>query len=131
MRRTLEGWLILLISAPILLWGLTKGAVYLVSLAAQVEIRFGKPFPSLLELFFYWVFTAPIATGAYHWMTQSERRKRRFAAAAMILPLACLFAMNVNSAFGEWWLFSSLTLSLIAYIILTLFLAHKISEWQS
>lgn len=131
MRRTFEGWLVLLVSAPILLWGLTKVITYLISIVAQVEVQYGKPFPSLLELFFYWIFTAPIAAGAYHWTTQSELRKRRLAAAAMILPLACLFAMNVNSAFGEWWLFSSLTLSLIVYGALTLLLARKISEWQS
>lgn len=131
MRRTPEGWFLLLLTAPLLLWGLTQISVYLVSLIGQVEISFGKPLPPLIDLAFLWVFTAPVAAGAYHWATQTERKKRLLAATAMGVPLTVLFLMNFASSVGEWALFSALQLALVTYGLLTLLLASKISAWQA
>lgn len=130
MRRTPEGWFFLLLTAPLLLWGLTQVSVSLVSLIGQVAISFGKPLPSLIGLAFLWMFTAPVAAGAYHWVTQTDRKKRLLAGVAMGVSLGVLFVMNFAISVGEWRLFSALQIALIAYGLLSLLLARKISQWQ-
>ncbi len=141
MRRSIEGWLILLLSAPLLLWGTTKISVFLFSTITQIPMASGKIVPSILELVFIWIFAAPVAAGAYHLATQVNPRKRRGAIITMVVPLGLLYALQVGDRLWQslsaraWlldeWLMVALLVGLVMYGLSILFIARKISDWQS
>lgn len=104
-------------------------------------MAFGKPIPSLAEIVLFWLFAAPVAAGAYHYVTQSDRRKQLGASVAMIGPPALLFAIQLidrsaQSISARAWLMDTgllvaLLVGLAAYVWLTLHLARLLASWQS
>lgn len=141
MRRSIEGYLIILLLAPILMHAAVQVAVFLLSLALKKSMGFGRPIPSLPELIFIFLFAAPVAIGAYHYVTQSSQKGRRVAVIVMVVPLALLWAIQAvdrlvqSTGAARWlmdhWLLLALALGLLLYAFAISWVSRVIANWQA
>ncbi len=135
MQRTIEGWLIMLFTAPILLWGITQICSLMVSLMPIIPFEHRWTLPSLPELVFLGVFTVPTAVSAYHYVTQVDEAKRRTAKRVMFIGPVLLYLLQlVDNAVGRPFIELGLQIvrlvSIASYLLITLYLARAIVRWQ-
>lgn len=137
MNRTAEGWFVVLASAPILLWVIPGGVQYISSwlFFPSSPKHFWVP-SSLADAVLLSLFAMPSATGAYHYVTQSDEGKRRKFLKLMLAPTLVLYLIQVADA--HWEAFGWLDvhellvklLGLIVYLVLTLQSARLVVVWQ-
>lgn len=137
MRRSVEGWILMVLSSPFILWALAIACAKVLALITQIPIGYGRIIPSGAELLFIGIFAVPVAMGAYLYVSQSPESNRLWARLAMVVPpigYLMLWAWN-RSWGGELWTadlawLGAVLLTWISYVSLMVWLARLVVRWQ-